>query len=125
MSGEGGENVELRFRSWHSDLGSIGMRGGKSGTDGGGTPPVAGQVPCEGPGLPESGSYTFVSFPLNCTWDASPDDHTQQSGVAMKIIRMILLVVMVASGSLMVQGCHWWTPPAPPGLPPPPPIPVP
>lgn len=43
----------------------------------------------------------------------------------MKKIRLLLIIVMVLSGSVMVQGCHMWQPPAPPGLPAPPPIPVP
>jgi len=43
----------------------------------------------------------------------------------MKKIRLFLVIVMVASGSLMVHGCHMWQPPGPPGLPAPPPIPVP
>jgi hypothetical protein len=43
----------------------------------------------------------------------------------MKKIRMFLVIVMMALGSLMVHGCHMWQPPAPPGLPAPPPLPVP
>lgn len=44
----------------------------------------------------------------------------------MKMIRMFLLVVMIALGSTMIDGCwvvHPPAPPAPPGLPPPPPPP--
>jgi hypothetical protein len=43
----------------------------------------------------------------------------------MKKVRIFLVIVMVASGSLMVHGCRWLQPPAPPGLPAPPPIPIP
>jgi len=43
----------------------------------------------------------------------------------MKMVRMFLVIVMVASASLMVTGCRLWQPPAPPGLPAPPPVPVP
>lgn len=35
----------------------------------------------------------------------------------MKKIRMFLVIVMVATGSLMAHGCRMWFPPAPPGLP--------